>query len=32
VNELNTLTIGHGWSKKKIRSVAAVIAKRTAGV
>jgi hypothetical protein len=30
VNELNTLTIGHGWSPAKLRSVAALVAKRTA--
>lgn len=31
VNELNALTIGRGWSKAKLRSIAAIIAKRTAG-
>jgi hypothetical protein len=30
VNELNTITLGHGWSKENVRSVAAVVAKRTA--
>jgi hypothetical protein len=30
VNELNVLTLGRGWSNAKLRSVAAIIAKRTA--
>jgi hypothetical protein len=30
VNELNTLTFGHGWSKENLRSIAALMAKRTA--
>ena len=30
VNELNALTLGQGWSKAKLRSVAAIIANRTA--
>lgn len=31
VNELNVLTIGKGWSSASLRSVAAVLARRTAG-